>query len=95
VVKAPSTYLGDLVAHALVASIEFARDRGHVEATLEARGLVATLELRADGGLGSRDQAAPYVEAARRLAPEAECELSIETPTAGGARLSLTFLHPR
>jgi hypothetical protein len=94
-VRAPSTYLGDLVAHSLVASIEFARDRGHVEAVLEARGLVATLELRADGGLGSRDLAAPYVEAARRLAPEAECELSIETPTAGGARLSLTFLHPR
>jgi nitrogen fixation/metabolism regulation signal transduction histidine kinase len=94
-VKSAGALLGDVVAHALVAGIEYARDRGRVDATLETRGAVATLDLRADGGLGSRDQAVPHVEAARRLALEAECELSIETPAAGGARLSLTFIHPR
>jgi len=94
-VKSTSALLGDLVAHCLVAGIEYARDRGRLDATLETRGPVVTLDLRADGGLGSRDHAVPHVEAARRLAHEAECELSIETPAAGGARLSLTFLHPR
>jgi hypothetical protein len=94
-VRSSSAFLGDLVAHALVAGLEYARDRGRVDVALETRGAVVTLDVRADGGLGSRDQAMPHVEAARRLAPEGECELSIETPAAGGARLSLTFLHPR
>jgi len=62
---------------------------------LEPRGAVAVLELRAEGGLGSREHALPHVEAARSLAPDAACELSVETPAAGGARLSLSFLHPR
>jgi C4-dicarboxylate-specific signal transduction histidine kinase len=94
-VRSNSAFLGDLVAHALVAGIELARDRGRVDVILEPRGAVLTLEIRAEGGVGNREQAVPHVEAARRLAPEAECELSIETPAAGGARLSLTFLHPR
>jgi len=94
-VDADPSALGDLVAHALIASIELARDGGRVEVILEKRGLVAEMEIRADGGLGNREQALPYLDAARRLAPEAACELSIETPAAGGARLSLSFPHPR
>ena len=93
-VRSDSLFLTDLVAHALVACIESARDGGRVDALIEARGAVAVLELRAEGGLGNRDLALRHVDAARRLAPEAACELSIETPTAGGARLSLSFLHP-
>lgn len=94
-VESDSAYLGDLVAHGLVACIEHAREGGRVDAELDLRGAMAVLELRASGGLGSREQAMPFLDAARQLAPEAACELSIETPAAGGARLSLSFLHPR
>jgi hypothetical protein len=95
IVKSDSSYLGDLVAHAYVACIEQARDGGRVSVTLEARAATVVLELVAEGGLGNREQAVPFLEAARRLAPKAECELSIETPPAGDARLSLSFLYPR
>ncbi len=95
IVTSDSWYLGDLVAHAYVACIELARDGGRVSLKLELRGAMAELELRAEGGLGNREQAAPFLEALRRLAPEAACEPSIETPPAGGARLSLSFLYPR
>jgi len=95
IVKSDSSYLGDLVAHAYVACLEHARDGGRLTVGLEARGAMAELGLRAEGGVGNREQAVPFLDAARRLAPEAGCELSIETPTAGGARLSLSFLHPR
>jgi hypothetical protein len=66
-----------------------------VNFALDLRGAAAVLDVRADGGVGNREQAAPFLDAARRLAPQAGCELSIETPAAGGARLSLSFLHPR
>lgn len=95
VVRSESRWLGDLVAHAMVACIEFARDGGQVDSILEQRGAMAVLELRSSGGLGNREQALPHLDAARSLAPEAACDLSIETPAAGGARLSLSFLHPR
>jgi len=95
IVQSNSTYLGDLVAHAYVASLEHARDGGRVTLSVEDRGASAVLELGAEGGVGNREQAVPFLDAARRLAPEAGCELSIETPSAGGARLSLSFLHPR
>jgi signal transduction histidine kinase len=94
-VQSDPAFLGDLVAHAFVACIEHARDGGRVDLDLESRGAVVVLELRGDGGLGNRENAVPHLEAVRRLALEAGCELSIETPTAGGARLSLSFLHPR
>lgn len=94
-VRSDSKFLGDLVAHALVACIEFARDGGQVHLALEERGAVVMLELRASGGLGNRGNAIPHLDAARNLAADAACELSIETPAAGGARLSLSFLHPR
>jgi C4-dicarboxylate-specific signal transduction histidine kinase len=94
-VRSESRYLSDLIAHALVACIDSARDGGQVDVRLESRGAVAKLEVRAEGGLGSQEQALPHLEAARSLAAEAGCELSIESPPAGGARLSLSFLHTR
>jgi len=94
-VASDSHFLGDLVAHAVVAAIELAREGGRVLAVVEPRGAVGALEIRSDGGLGNREQALPHLDAARRLAPEAACELSIDTPVAGGARLSLSFLHRR
>ena len=95
IVRSDSWFLGDLVAHAYVACIELARDGGRIGLKVELRGAMAELELRTEGGVGSREQATPFLDALRRLAPEAGCELSIETPTAGGARLSLSFLYPR
>jgi C4-dicarboxylate-specific signal transduction histidine kinase len=95
IVKSSSSVLGDLVAHAHVACIEHARDGGRVTINLRVQGGFAELELRAEGGVGNREQALPHLDAARCLATEAACELSIETPTAGGARLSLSFPHPR
>ena len=95
VVEASSAVLGDLVAHAFLACLELARDGGNVDISLEARGGSVVLDLRAGGGLGSREQAQPHLDALRILAPEAACDLSVETPAAGGAWLSLSFLHPR
>jgi hypothetical protein len=93
-VQSESMLLGDLVAHALVACIESAHD-GRVDLLVEPRGAVAVLEARAAGESESREQALPHLDAARRLAADAACELSITAPTEGGARLSLSFLHPR
>jgi signal transduction histidine kinase len=95
VVRSESLPLGDLIAHALVACIDLARDGGQVFLLVELRGPRAILELRAEGGNGHREQALPHLDAARHLAAEAACELSIETPSAGGARLSLSFQHSR
>jgi len=84
-----------LELHRVQRLVEPARDGGRVTLSVEDRGASAVLELGAEGGVGNREQAVPFLDAARRLAPEAGCELSIETPSAGGARLSLSFLHPR
>lgn len=94
-VQSESPWLGDLVAHALVACIEAARDGGQVDIQLEQRGAEAVLLLQASGGLGSREQALQHLDAARSLAGDVACELSIDAPPAGGARLSLSFLHSR
>lgn len=94
-VDSTTAALGDLVAHAFLASVELARDGGTVDVQLESAAAAVVLELRAAGGLGNREQAQPHLDAVRTLALEAACELSIETPGAGGAMLSLSFLHPR
>jgi C4-dicarboxylate-specific signal transduction histidine kinase len=94
-VESTTAVLGDLVAHAFLACLEMARDGGALDIQIEPRGAAVVLELRGDGGLGNREQAQPHLEALRMLATEAACELSIETPGAGGAWLSLSFLHPR
>jgi signal transduction histidine kinase len=94
-VASDSRVLGDLVAHALLACIALARDGGRATLAVEPRGAVVALDARADDGLGTIDHALPHLDAARRLAVDAACELSIDTPAQGGARLSLSFLHPR
>jgi len=95
IVESTSAVLGDLVAHAYLACLELARDGGTVDVSVEPRGGSVVLDLRASGGLGNREQAQPHLDALRTLAPGAACDLSVETPAAGGARLSLSFLHPR
>ena len=87
--------LGDMVAHALVAALEFSRGGGSVELHAHAPAGRGVLDVVADGGAGRSEEAMPHLEALRRLAPEAGCELSIETTPAGGARLSLSFSQPR
>jgi signal transduction histidine kinase len=94
-VASDSRCLGDLVAHAHLACIALAHDGGRVSLTVEPRGAVISLEARAEDGVGTREQAQPHLEAARRLAADASCEFAVETPMQGGARLSLSFLHPR
>ncbi len=94
-VSSPSRVLGDLVAHAFVACLELAREGGKVTLDLDAAGTRARLEVRADGGLPRREEAQPHLAAARRLALDAACELSLDTPSGAGARLSLSFAHPR
>jgi signal transduction histidine kinase len=94
-VSCDSRDLTDAVGHALVSCIEMARESGRVDLHLEPRGAVVVLTVRAEGGPGRREEAEPHFQALRRLAPDAGCELSIEHPSAGGARLSLSFLHPR
>lgn len=94
-VRSDGRWLGDIVAHAVVAGIELARSGGHVSLEVVPQGAAAMLSVLVEGGAGSREQAAPHIEAARRLAQGAACELSIDAPMAGAARLSLQFLHPR
>ena len=94
-VASDSGLLNDLVAHAHLACIAMARDGGRVTLTAEPRGAIIALDVRAEDGVGTREQAVTHLEAARRLAADAACELSIDTPAQGGARLSLSFLHPR
>lgn len=90
-VGSESRVLGDLVAHALCACVELARDGGRVRLRLEG----TRLQLETEGGLERRDEAQPHLDAARRLAFEAACELSIDAPPGAGARLSLLFVHSR
>ena len=94
-VRSTGKWLGDLVAHALVAGVELAREGGEVSLEVLPQGASATLTVRAQGGIGNRETAVVHLDAARRLATGAACELSIETPPGGVARLSLHFLHPR
>ncbi len=94
-VASPSGILNDLVGHAFVAGLELAREGGKVSLAINTEGLRSRLEVRASGGLPRREEALPHLEAARRLALEAACELSLDTPAGAGARLSLLFAHPR
>jgi signal transduction histidine kinase len=90
-VAADPLLLSDAVAHAAVAAIELSREGGTVAFEIHNQ----LLEVRAQGGLGRRDQAEPFLDALRRLSLEGGCELSIEIPPAGGAFLSLSFAPPR
>jgi signal transduction histidine kinase len=94
-VRSDGRWLGDLVAHALVAAIELSRGGGSVSMEVLPQGGMAALIVRVEGGAGNREQAAIHLDALRRLAADAACELSIDAPSGGAARLSLQFLHPR
>jgi signal transduction histidine kinase len=94
-VRSDGRWLGDVVAHAFLAAIELSRGGGSVTMDVSPRGAAAALVIRAEGGAGNREHAAVHLEAARRLAADAACELSIEAPAAGAARFSLQFVHPR
>jgi len=94
-VRSDGRWLGDLVAHALVAAIELSRGGGSVSMEVQPQGAVAALVVRCEGGVGNREQATVHLDALRRLTADAACELSIDAPSGGAARLSLQFLHPR
>ena len=92
-VRADPAFLCELVCHAFLAAVALARD-GALHISVDADGPRARLEFRAEGGAPRRDDAAPYLEALRRLAPGASAELSADLGTAAPARLSLSFPHP-
>jgi signal transduction histidine kinase len=94
-VRSDGRWLGDLVAHALVSAIELSRGGGSVSMEVQQQGVVAALLVRCEGGAGNREQAVVHLDALRRLAADAACELSIDAPSGGAARLSLQFLQPR
>jgi hypothetical protein len=90
---APEAFL-DLVCHAFFAGVALARE-GTLRIAVEADGPRARLELRAEGGVPRREEAALHLEAMRRLSSEAGAVLSIDAAPAAPARLSLSFTHPR
>jgi signal transduction histidine kinase len=93
-VRADPAALCDLVCHAFLATVALARD-GALHISVGAEGPHARLELRAESGAPRRDEAAPHLDAVRRLAPEAGAELSADLSPAAPARLSLLFTQPR
>ncbi|HYV66642.1 MAG TPA: hypothetical protein VE964_10400 [Myxococcales bacterium] len=93
-VQADPAFLGDLVCHAFLASIALARD-GALHIVLGTDGPRNRLDFRSEGGAPRRDEAAPHLEAVRRLVCEAGGELSSDLSPAAPARLSLSFNHPR
>jgi C4-dicarboxylate-specific signal transduction histidine kinase len=86
--------LGELVCHAVLAGIALACD-GKLAVSIDAEGHRVRLELRAEGTVPRRDEAAPHLEAFHRLAEQLGAEPSIDADAAATARLSLSFLHPR
>jgi signal transduction histidine kinase len=93
-VEADPAYLCELVCHAFLAAVALARD-GALHITVQADGPRARLEFRAEGGAPRREDAAPYLEAVRRLVSGASAELSADLAPVAPARLSLSFPHPR
>ena len=93
-VQADPAFLGDLVCHAFLAAVALARD-GALHIVLGTDGSRNRLDFRSEGGAPRREDAAPHLEAVRRLIPEAGGELSSDLAPAAPARLSLSFTHPR
>src|SRR5205807_7065641 len=89
-VEADPAFLCDLVCHAFLAAVALARD-GALHIAIAADGPRARLEFRSEGSAPRRDDAAPHLEAVRRLASEAAAELSADLAPAAPARLSLSF----
>ena len=93
-VRADPAALCEVVCHAFLAAVALARD-GALHITIDIDGPRVRLEFRAEGAAPRRDDAAPFLEALRRLAPSASAELSADLAPAAPARLSLSFPHPR
>jgi signal transduction histidine kinase len=84
----------EIVCNAVLAGIALSRE-GRLTLAVEPQGQRFRLELTADGGAPRRDEAAPHLEAVRRLSARAAAEPSIDVEGAGPARLSLSFAHTR
>ena len=96
VVASSTAALGDLVAHAYLACIELARDGGTRRHPARPRGGAVALDLRADGRQRRpRARAAASRRAAGNGSPRRRASSPSTLPPQGGARLSLSFLHPR
>jgi signal transduction histidine kinase len=93
-VAAPGEVVFEIVCHALLAGIALGSE-GRLTVAIEPAGSRIRLEVSADGGVPRREESAPYLEAVRRLSPEAGVEPSIDVEGAGPARLSLSFAHTR
>ena len=93
-VQADPAFLSDLVCHAFLAAVSLARD-GALHISVGIDGPRTRLELHSEGGAPRRDEAAPHLEAVRRLASNAGAELSADLAPAASARLSISFAHPR
>jgi hypothetical protein len=93
-VAPPGDAVFDLVCHAVLAGISLAQE-GRLVIGIEPDGPRVRLELRAEAGVPRREEAAPYLEAVRRLSSGAGAEPSIDAEGAGPPRLSLLFAHTR
>jgi signal transduction histidine kinase len=93
-VRADPAALCEIVCHAFLAAVALARD-GALHLALEVDGGRARLNFEAEGGAPRRDEAAPYLDAVRRLSSSASAELSADLSAGAPARLSLSFPHPR
>src|SRR5712671_7744116 len=74
-VQADPAYLSDLVCHAFLAAVALARD-GALHIAVGADGPRARLDFHCEGSAPRREDAAPHLDAVRRLASETAAELS-------------------
>ena len=87
--------LGELVTHAFLAGIAFARGGGTVQSEVRVEDRDALLVIEVDGGLGTPEDSAVHLESVRSLSLELKAELSIGSPAAGSVRLSLSLPRSR
>jgi C4-dicarboxylate-specific signal transduction histidine kinase len=93
-VAAPGDVVFEIVCNAVLAGIALARE-GRLTLAIEPAGKRVLLEVAVDGGAPRREEAAPHLEAVRRLSAGAAVEPSIDVEGGGPARLSLSFSHTR
>ena len=94
-VDAPGSVLSDLVAHAVLAAVTLSRGGGTISTDLRAGETRAELVVESHGGAGEQSEAAPHVDAVRRLSLDLGAELSIAASAVGSARLSISLPRAR
>jgi len=94
-VEAPGGAVNELVTHAFLAALAFSRGGGSIVPELRNDEARAELVLRSEEGTALPEEAAPHLDAVRRLAREAGAELSIAAPSVGSARLSISLPRAR